>query len=163
MHERIQHSGGYNPVANGPSLSLWEALTRQGMNAASEQQKATAFTAYEHALTIARRLIEAPPPGRDEDCIAALVVSHQNLADLHADQGNHDDAARLLCQAHEFLIALSLNAERPATLRRIALRHSRETHVALIRHLARYGQHPLIARTLDDASLALSASGPARH
>ena len=57
--------------------------------------------------------------------------------------------------ALEPLAALHLNAQRPLSLRQAALRHMRETHVALIRHLARHGHCPLVARTLEAVDLAL--------
>ncbi|GAB5095568.1 hypothetical protein [Caballeronia sp. GACF4] len=163
MHERIEFQAVDISAQDSPSLPVWEALMRQAIKAAAEQQTTAARSTFEHALEIARRLIEAPPPGRGEDCIAALVVSHHNLADHYAEQGNQDAAAQLRCEAHEALLALSVSAERPVTIRQAALRHSRETHVALIRHVARHGPHSLIARTIENASLALSASGPARH
>lgn len=159
MHQPIADLAANSSTSTQPSLPLWESLMRRAMHASSDHRSA----AYEHALSIALQLIDAPPPGRDEDCIAALVVSHHNLADLHAELGDANSAARQLCRAHETLCALSLSATRPAPFRHIALRHSRETHVALIRHLARYGPNPRITRTLENASLALHADNTARH
>lgn len=44
-------------------------------------------------------------------------------------------------------------------LRQAALRHSRETHAALLAHLQTHGPHPAIARALRAGCLAL-AVGP---
>jgi hypothetical protein len=152
--------------AASPSLPLWENLMRQAFQSERDGQARLAHAGYERALAVALHLLDDPPPGRAEDCLAALVVSHHNLADLLAAIGERDAAAQHLCQAHETLIALHLNAQRPAPMRQAALRHSRETHVALIRHVARYGPHSLIAQTLDVAAIALDAHGTqhrARH
>jgi hypothetical protein len=147
--------------AQEASLPLWESHMRQATQAEREQHAAVARAGYEHALAIALQLLDAPPPGRADDCLAALVVSHHNLADLLADSGETDAAALHLCLAHETLLALHLHPGKPASLRRAALHHSRETHLALIRHLARHGPHPRIARTLDHAHAALDAAVPA--
>ncbi|WP_277188042.1 hypothetical protein [Caballeronia sp. BR00000012568055] len=152
--------------AADPTLPLWESLMRQAVADERAGQLSLARAGYERALAIALRLLDAPPPGRAEDCLAALVVSHHNLADLLADSSDSNDrnaAARHLCHAHETLIALHTSIARPVSLRQAALRHSRETHMALVRHVARHGPHPLIARTLDAACMTLHADSSARH
>ncbi|KND61113.1 TPR repeat [Candidatus Burkholderia verschuerenii] len=146
-----------------PTLPQWESEMRQATQAERDGHVAIARAGYEHALSIARQLLDAPPSGRADDCLAALVVSHHNLADLLVDAGEFDAAALHLCLAHETLIALHLHPGKSASLRRAALHHSRETHVALIRHLARHGPHPRIARTLEHAHAALDAAVPARQ
>jgi hypothetical protein len=162
MHRTTTHYVTH-PATSGPSLPQWETLMRQAVHAERNHQTSLARAGYERALTVALQLFDAPPPGRTEDCLAALVVSHHNLADLLAATGDLDTAALHLCHAHEALLALHLNADRPASLRQAALRHSRETHVALIRHIARHGHHPLVTRTLDAARLALHADRSAPH
>jgi hypothetical protein len=146
-----------------PTLPLWESLMRQAVADERAGQPSLARAGYERALAIAHRLLDAPPPGRTDDCLAALVVSHHNLADLLIDSNDRDAAARHLCHAHDTLIALHTSIARPVSLRQAALRHSRETHMALVRHVARHGPHPLIARTLDAACVTLHADSSARH
>jgi hypothetical protein len=149
-----------------PGLAQWESLMRQAVEAEREHHLALARAGYEEALRIALQLLDAPPAGRVDDCVAALVVSHHNLADLLIALGTPEDvdaATRHLCDAHETLAALYLNAQRPLSLRQAALRQTRETHVALIRHLARHGHRPLVARTLEAVDLALHGASPARH
>ncbi|GJH19224.1 hypothetical protein CBA19CS22_21800 [Caballeronia novacaledonica] len=163
MHQQIADFAADKPVSDTPSLPLWEAAMRQAVNAERDGQTAPALGNYERALAIAQCLIDAPPAGRADDCLAALVVSHLNLADIRVAQGDPNAAAPVLCHAHEALIALSLDAARPASLRQAALRHSRETYVALIRHIARHGPHPLITRAIADADAALHGASLARH
>ncbi|WP_250515448.1 hypothetical protein [Caballeronia sp. INDeC2] len=163
MHQHIADFAADKPVSDTPSLPSWEAAMRQAVKAERERHIALALRGYEQALAIAQCLIDAPPAGRVEDCIAAFVVSHLNLADLRVAQGDPNAAAPVLCHAHRALIALSLDAARPAPLRQAALRHSRETYVALIRHISRHGPHPLITRAIADADAALHRASPARH
>ncbi|MFT4066510.1 DUF2753 family protein [Paraburkholderia sp.] len=163
MHEQIATPGPVGSPSRDLSLSQWETVTRQAIAAAREAGAGPALAGYEQALSIARQLIAAPPSGRAEDCVAALVVSYHNLADLHVEQGDADTAASHLCRAHEALIALMLNADRTASLRQAALRHSRETHFALISHVARHGPHPLVTRALRMGCLAFNVDGPTRH
>jgi hypothetical protein len=153
-------------TARNPSLSQWEAVTRQALAVTHEQGAGgagAALAAYEQALSIARQLLVAPPAGRAEDCVAALVVSCHNLADLHIAHGDADAAAGYLCRAHESLLALLVDTDRATSLREAALRHSRATHLALISHVAAHGPHPLITRVMRMGCLALNVDGPTRH
>ncbi|WP_144110606.1 hypothetical protein [Paraburkholderia sp. BCC1886] len=145
------------------TLSSWESVTRQAIAAGHDAQHQLALAGYRQALSIARRLLAAPPAGRAEDCVAALVVSSLNLADLQVEQGDIDDAAALLGGAHEALLDVFLNAARDTSLRQAALRHSRETHVALIAHVARHGDHPLITRALRAGCVAVGVDRPTQH
>ncbi|WP_322069442.1 DUF2753 family protein [Paraburkholderia bannensis] len=162
MHQPATPAAGVTP-ARDLSLSQWEAITRQALSTARDTGPDAALAGYEQALSIARQLFVAPPPGRADDCVAALVVSCHNLADLHVEHGDTDTAATYLCRAHESLIALILDADRTASQRQAALRHSRETHLALIAHVAHYGPHPLVTRVLRMGCLALNVDGPTRH
>ncbi|NIE64859.1 DUF2753 family protein [Burkholderia sp. Ax-1719] len=163
MHHLATLAAGASP-ARDPSLSQWEAVTRQALAASHESGTgAAALAAYEQALSIARQLLVAPPAGRAQDCVAALVVSCHNLADLHLEHGDTDTAAGYLCRAHESLIALLLDADRPSSLREAALQHSRVSHLALISHVAAHGPHPLITRVMRMGCLALNVDRPTRH
>ncbi|MFM0326757.1 hypothetical protein [Caballeronia glebae] len=163
MRQHIADFAADKPASDAPSLPLWETAMRQAVNAERDRQTTLALAGYERALAIAHRLIAAPPAGRADDCLAALVVSHLNLADLRVAQGDPNAAALVLCRAHEALAALSIDAARPASLRHAALRHGRETYVALIRHIAWHGPHPLITRAIADADAALHGASSARH
>ncbi|WP_321782537.1 DUF2753 family protein [Paraburkholderia sp. J94] len=145
------------------SLSRWEAVTREALAAARETGAMASLASHEEALSIAHQLLADPPPARAEACVAALVVSCHNLADLHAEQGDADAAVRYRCEAHEALIALIADPACAAPLRQAALRQSRATHLALIAHVASHGPHPLVTAVLRRACLALNVDGPTRH
>lgn len=151
------------PSSRDRSLSEWEAVMRKAVATMRETGIAAAAADCDTALAIARRVIDTPPPGREEDCIAALVVSHHNLADVKMACGEFDAAAGLLCQAHEALAATLQDAGRSTSIRQAALRHMRETRYALVAHVGAHGPHPLIARALCSGVLALDADDPTRH
>ena len=68
-------------------------------------QMAMALAFEQQALALALRLVQqTPPAGREDDCIAALVVSHLNVADLQVQAAEPDAAARLLGRAHGLLL-----------------------------------------------------------
>jgi hypothetical protein len=164
MHQQI-----VNPAENesfptiGSSLSVWERVMREAVRTSHAAPSNVALNGYQQALKIAHRLIEQPPSGRAGDCVAALVVSHHNLADLHAELGDIDSASEHLCRAHETLIRLFLDGSQDARLQQAALRHSRETHFALLNHIRVHGPHPLLTRALSAGCLALSAANPIPH
>jgi hypothetical protein len=142
---------------------VWENLMREAVRTSRAAPLNVTLKTYQQALGIADRLIEQPPPGRADDCVAALVVSHHNLADVHAERGDIDGTAEHLCRAHETLIRLFLDASRDRSLQQAALRHSRETHFALLNHLRVHGPHPLVTRALGAGCLALSAAHSTPH
>lgn len=142
-------------------LQQWQRRMRQANASREAGQRVAARVHCRHALRIALELIERPSGERIDDCIAALVISHLNLADVHADGGAFDAALRQRCAAHEHLIRLVMGDD--AIVQQAALRHSRYTHAALIEHLARHGDHALAARALQAGLLALSAGHPTLH
>lgn len=101
-----------------------------------------ALAYQQQALVLALRIVQAPPAGREDDCIAALVVSHLNLADLQAEAGALDASAQLLCSVHATLLGLMADGSQGTALQRAAWRHSRESHAALLRHVQAHGPHP---------------------
>jgi hypothetical protein len=164
MHRQIVNSAeNASSPDNGLSLSAWENVMREAVQTSRAAPSNVMLNTYEQALRIAHRLIERPPQGRAGDCMAALVVSHHNLADLHAELGDIDSAAEHLCRAHETLIHLFLDVSRDRNLQQAALRHSRETHFALLNHVRAHGPHPLVTRALGAGCLALSAGQAMPH
>jgi len=143
------------------SLAHWERTMRRAIGAARLGQTVLALAVFQQALALARELLGAPPPGRADDCVAALVVSHHNLADLQAEAGSNELAAAQLGRAHEALMAIVRDPAQDGAMQRAALRHSRETHAGLLRHLAEHGDHPLITRALRAGCLAIGLGGGA--
>jgi hypothetical protein len=164
MHQpRVAPFAGAVTISRETTLTSWEHVMRAAVAASRAAQPLAASEGYKQALNIARRLIEQPPEGRASDCVAALVVSHHNLADLELERGHIDHAVAHLCAAHETLLQLFVDTTRNPALQQAALRHSRETHVALLSHIATHGPHPLIARTLELGESAMNAGDPFPH
>ncbi|WP_146122830.1 hypothetical protein [Burkholderia multivorans] len=163
MHQQIATPASGGSPSSDVTLSLWEAVTRQAIALTRDAGPGPALADYDCALSIARQLIDAPPTARAEDCVAALVVSHHNLADLYIDHGDIDAAVGHLCQAHEALIALMLDGDRQISLRQAALRQSRATHLALVSHVAHHGPHALITHALRVGCLAFNVGNTTRH
>jgi len=147
-------------------LQPWHAVMARGVSAARQGQLVLALASYQQALGIVRALLRRPSPGlaaRADDCVAALVVSFHNLAELQADAGGSDLAAAQLAGAHEALMRLLCDPTACHALHQAALRHSRETHAGLLRHLGEHGPHPAITRALRAGCLALAAGTSTLH
>lgn len=142
-------------TAGGDLLSPWQSLMSRGTAAARQGHVLLALASFQEALGMARALL-AKPGERSDDCVAALVVSHHNLAEVQLDAGGKDLAAAQLASAHETLMHLLCNPATDGALRQAALRHSRETHAALLLYLEAHGAHPMIARALRAGCLGLA-------
>lgn len=131
------------------TLPQWERAMQRARAAGQMGQMAMALAFEQQALALALRLVQqTPPAGREDDCIAALVVSHLNVADLQVQAAEPDAAARLLSSAHGLLQSLMADGRGSVALRQAAWRHGRETHAALFAHVRSHGLHPAIAQAL---------------
>ncbi|EJE49970.1 hypothetical protein PMI14_05540 [Acidovorax sp. CF316] len=135
------------------TLAHWERTLQRANAALHMEQPVMALAYQQQALVLALRIVQAPPAGREDDCIAALVVSHLNLADLQAEAGALDASAQLLCSVHATLLGLMADGSQGTALQRAAWRHSRESHAALLRHVQAHGPHP------DTTAVLAAASG----
>lgn len=145
------------------TLAQWERAMRQADSASRLGQLVLSLAAGWQALAIAQHLLDEPPAGRIDDCVAALVVSHHHLADLQVQAGATDLAAEQLCRAHEALMGLLQAGEREAAVQQAAWRHSRETHAGLLHFLGEHGAHPAIARGLRAGCMAFGAGDALTH
>nr|WP_315184973.1 hypothetical protein [uncultured Albidiferax sp.] len=125
------------------SLTQWEGLVQRGTAAVQAGRPELALFSFHQALAIAQDLLDVPPAELTDDSLAALVVSHHNLADLYAQAGLLEPAAQHLCRAHRRLLALQHNCTHD-----LAWRHSRETYAALLLHQRAWGPHPDITALL---------------
>lgn len=143
------------------ALARWQQAVQRA-RAAQQMGQPRMAMAYQHqALALSLQLLEhAPPAGREDDAVAAAVVSHLNVADLQVQAGALEDATQTLCRAHTVLLGLMADARRGAALQQAAWRHSRETHAALLRHAQDHGAHPAIAQALAAARVV---DGSVRH
>lgn len=119
-------------MAAKPSLLRWEQLTRRANHAAYGGHSALAIFANAQALWVAQALLEGLAlQARPDDCLAALVVSHHNLADLYRGVEHPAAAVEHLCSAHYSLVRLLHDAAQPMAVQEAAMRHLRETRAAL--------------------------------
>ncbi|MNH10429.1 hypothetical protein D3C79_699080 [compost metagenome] len=84
-----------------------------------------------------------------DEAVAAFVVAHHNLADLHLRLNQPQESVDYLCAAHQRLLQASQQARLPQALRDAALRHSGRTYTQLLSFIAEYGQYPRTERLLD--------------
>ncbi len=133
---------------------------RTGTDAARCGQAVLAEGLYLKALALSRALLDHSPVGEDgaDDRVAAFVVTHLNLADLHADGEQTALAAAYLCAAHRALMSLLRDPGADPLLQQAALRHSRETHGALLEHLEQYGNADAVLAALRAGCMALMTS-----
>ncbi|KAF1047185.1 hypothetical protein [Xylophilus sp.] len=138
------------PDATGSAtLPQWQDTTRRAIACAAEGHLAAARQLHAQALGIARALLAGgQAAARPDDCLAALVVAHHNLADVLAALGAQALAVDELCAAHDTLRTLVRDAAADPALRQAAWRHHRETHAALLLYLRAHGPDDAIARCL---------------
>lgn len=165
MDLQAHHFSQAEPASpDAPSLLHWEREMRRGQGAAVRGHVVLALASYQQAAAMARSLVADPPAGRADDCVAALVVAHLNLADVLAEAGGVEMAAVQRCCVHEALMALlQSGVVANEELQRAALRHSRETHASLMLHLAEHGSDPAILRALRSGCMALAVSDGPMH
>jgi len=136
------------------NLELWKIEINIANNAFIHGQHMQAFNHYETALELAKTgvsellntanathlLLEA------ERQIAALVVTHHNLADLFRQASQFENTVAHLCDAHETLFQLSHHKQ--ADMRELAQRHLKVTYQELITFTQRYGRHLRVQQSL---------------
>ncbi|QXH45995.1 DUF2753 domain-containing protein [Pseudomonas xanthosomatis] len=129
--------------------------TTQNANCLFEQgELVDAREHYLQALALAQVLFER---WHDVDeAVAALVIAHHNLADLHLRLNQPHESADYLCAAHERLLQAAGEARLAQALRDAALRHSSRTYTELLNFIAEYGQYPRTARLLNRQTPAAS-------
>ena len=133
---------------------------RSGTNAARCGYALIAEGLYLEALALSRALL-ACSPSEDEsadDRVAAFVVTHLNLADLHAEAEHTAAAAAWLCSAHCALMSLVRDPAADRDLQQAAVRHSRETHAALLEHLGQHGNADTVLTALRAGCMSFMAS-----
>ena len=116
------------------TLAAWEDLAQRARLHRQQGRMLQALRLFRQALVVAEALLRTPgQPVADAQahaCIAALVVSHHNLAELYLYSGAPATAAQHLCDAHTSVLQLTIT-DAP-TLSTAAWRHLRETRAALL-------------------------------
>ncbi|MFT4266737.1 MAG: hypothetical protein QM586_05865 [Xenophilus sp.] len=152
------------PPEAGERLARWERLTRQAREAHGRGRLESALAAQVQALWLAEELLDGPLlMQRPDDCLAALVVSHHNLADLYCHRGQAGQAIDHLCQAHALLLRLGSDAHVPPDVRQAAWRHLREARAGLLAWQRERGSEPAIEAALHLPDLAVQAGRFLQH
>ncbi|KAF1070845.1 MAG: hypothetical protein GAK45_00675 [Pseudomonas citronellolis] len=92
---------------------------------------------YLRALALAQVLLERWHDA--DEAVAAFVISHHNLGDLHLQLGQPEETVEYLCACHERLLALSADLRQSEALRGAAVQHSRRTYVELLNFIGEHG------------------------
>jgi len=101
---------------------------------------------YLQALALSRVLLERWHDA--DEAVAAYVISHHNLADVHLRLMQPEESAEYLCAIHEHLLACLIDLRLTTELRDACLRHSRHSYVELLQFTTAHGETPRIRRAL---------------
>ena len=143
-HPRL--SSNVQALRPGSSMDQWKQAIERGNRAFDIHDNAVALGHYRLAMILAHDMFET---WADHDAaVAAFVVAHHNMADLQLREARIDEAATLLCIAHERLQATISDENIAQALRQTALRHSRQTLSELLHFSQKYGNHPKVAAML---------------
>ncbi|QVM92408.1 hypothetical protein JYG34_05100 [Pseudomonas entomophila] len=127
-------------------MQHWRRTTQIANHLFERGELVDAREHYLQALALAQVLFER---WHDVDeAVAALVIAHHNLADLHLHLNQPHESADYLCAAHQRLLQASQEQRLSRTLRDAALRHSGRTYTELLSFIAEYGQYPRTERLL---------------
>jgi len=127
-------------------MQHWKRTTETANRLFEQGEWVDAREHYLQALALAQVLFER---WHDVDeAVAALVIAHHNLADLHLRLNQPHESADYLCAAHQRLLQASGDTRLPQALREAALRHSGRTYTELLSFIAEYGQYPRTERLL---------------
>ncbi|MGC5702428.1 hypothetical protein J4P02_19700 [Pseudomonas sp. NFXW11] len=102
---------------------------------------------YLQALALAQVLFQRWADA--DEAVAACVISHHNLADLHLRLNQPEESAEYLCAIHQLLLQTLQDPLLPLALREAALRQSSKTYVELLNFIAEHGKYPRTQRLLD--------------
>lgn len=141
-------------------LRDWKSLMDAASRAWHSRAHTQAMQLHQRALTLAQALMTCTATSEvaDDDRVAAFVVTHLNLADLLDRDGQTLAAGECLCNAHCFLLALLNTPDLCASLHGAVARHLRETHLALMAHVADHGEHAHITHSLRAAQRPMASS-----
>lgn len=113
---------------------------------------------YLQALALAQVLFERW--SNADEAVAACVISHHNLADLHLCLNQPEESAEYLCAIHQRLLQTLQDARLAPALREAAWRQSSKTYVELLNFISEHGEYPRTHRLLE-SNVAQLACGPA--
>ncbi|NWE27908.1 hypothetical protein [Pseudomonas gingeri] len=115
---------------------------------------------YLQALALAQVLYERWPDA--EEAVAACVISHHNLADLHLRLNQPEESVEYLCAIHQRLLQTVQDTRLAPQLREAAMHQSSKTYVQLLAFISEHGEYPRTSRLLYSQA-ASSGSTSSRH
>ncbi|MDU9410783.1 tetratricopeptide repeat protein [Pseudomonas sp. zfem005] len=146
-------------------MEYWKRTIEAGNRSFHSGDWIEARELYLQALAQAQMLLERWPDA--DQAVAAFVVSHHNLADLHLMLGQPEETAENLCTCHERLLQVLRDTSLPESLRDVALRHSRCTYSSLLQFIQEHGAYPRTDRLLGivpgHSSRALPSTSGSRY
>lgn len=130
-------------------MQHWKSIIEHANRCFNLGEWVEARELYLQALALAQVLFErwADP----DEAVAAYVISHHNLADLHLSLGQPEESAEYLCAVHQRLLQAIQESRLPEALRQAALRHSNKTYAELLSFISEHGEYPRTNRLLNSA------------
>jgi hypothetical protein len=127
-------------------MEHWKRTILKGNSSFNAGDLIDARELYLQALALAQVLLErwSVP----DEAVAAFVISHHNLADLHLALKQPEESAEYLCAAHQSLLQVIQNAHLTPALRQAAFIHSHKTYAELLGFINEHGEFPRTHRLL---------------
>lgn len=130
-------------------MEHWKSTILKGNSCFNRGDLVDARELYLQALALAQMLLER---WRDPDeAVAAFVISHHNLADLHLSLNQPEESAEYLCSVHQRLLHVIQSAHLTPALRHAAFHHSNKTYSELLGFINEHGEYPRTQRLLDSS------------
>jgi len=130
-------------------MEHWKSTILKGNSCFNRGDLIDARELYLQALALAQVLLErwSDP----DEAVAAFVISHHNLADLHLSLHQPEESAEYLCSAHQRLLQAIQNPRLTPALRQAAFRHSNKTYSELLGFINEHGEYPRTHRLLNSS------------
>ncbi|WP_296254060.1 hypothetical protein [Pseudomonas sp. UBA4194] len=146
-------------------MQHWKSTIEQANRCFMQGELIDAREHYLHALAWAQVLFERWADV--DEAVAACVISHHNLADLHLQLNQPEESAEYLCAIHQRLLQAAQDTRLSPALREAALRHSSKTYAELLGFISRHGEYPRTQRLLysgvDTHVAAAHIAAPTHH
>ncbi|MBM1197342.1 hypothetical protein [Pseudomonas weihenstephanensis] len=141
-------------------MEHWKRTIERANRCFAEGELVDAREHYLQALALAQVLFERWSDA--DEAVAACVISHHNLADLHLRLNQPEESVEYLCSIHQRLLHTMQNLRFKSELREAALRHSSKTYVELLNFISEHGEYPrsdlLLKNTAAQSSRELSTT-----
>ncbi|WP_130871988.1 hypothetical protein [Pseudomonas bubulae] len=123
-------------------MDHWKRTIERANRCFAEGELVDAREHYLQALALALAQVLFERWSDADEAVAACVISHHNLADLHLRLNQPEESVEYLCAIHQRLLQTMQNARLPTALREAALRQSSKTYVELLNFISEYGEYP---------------------